>query len=235
MEGGKLTLKLPPGQTDRPGGRRRQGALGVPQCFSGVNLHPRFLTGGTIGDASNFRLSEIIFGNQVYRNFEHSLETEFDSGERAPRKHDIVCFRVDLLIRRITVVLLVIAALQSGRVIGQELDQDGKAHSWKGSSEQYKVIDFAAAWCRPCWAALPRLQRFADARPSVSVIVVSVDERVEGRDKFVDALGLTVNSAEDGPRGRQPVLSHHERSGLREGSPRKTLMHHRSRPNPQDN
>ncbi len=96
------------------------------------------------------------------------------------------------MIRRITVALLVIAALQSGRVIGQELDQDGKAHSWKGSSEQYKVIDFAAAWCRPCWAALPRLQRFADTRPSVSVIVVSVDERVEGRDKLVEALGLTV-------------------------------------------
>lgn len=99
---------------------------------------------------------------------------------------------MDLLIRRITLLLVVIAALLSCRVTAEELDQKGEVQIWNGSSEQYRVIDFAAAWCRPCWAALPRLQRFADAHPTLNVIVVSVDERVEGRDKLVDALGLTV-------------------------------------------
>lgn len=99
---------------------------------------------------------------------------------------------MDLLIRRVALFLVVITAILPVSVMAQELDQDGQAHAWNGTSSQFRVIDFAAAWCRPCWEALPRLQRFSETHPDVEVIVVSVDDRVEGRDKLVNALGLTI-------------------------------------------
>lgn len=99
---------------------------------------------------------------------------------------------MDLLIRRITLLLVAAVVILPVSVGAQERDQNGEVHSWKGASGHYRVIDFAAAWCRPCWEALPRLQKFADTHPDVRVIVVSVDERVEGRDKLVKTLGLEV-------------------------------------------
>ncbi len=99
---------------------------------------------------------------------------------------------MDILIRRITLLLVAVLALPPYSAIAQELDQHGKTHDWKGASDGYRLIDFAAAWCQPCWKALPRLQSLADSRSEVRVIVVSVDERVRGRDKLVTTLGLTL-------------------------------------------
>jgi len=99
---------------------------------------------------------------------------------------------MDVLSRRIMLLLVAATVLLPSRMPAQELDQYGKSRSWKGPSGHYRLIDFAAAWCQPCWKALPRLQSFADNQPSVRVIVVSVDERPQGRDKLVKLLGLTV-------------------------------------------
>jgi peroxiredoxin len=99
---------------------------------------------------------------------------------------------MDVLIQRLTLLLVAVAAFLPISAIAQELDQHGKAHDWKGASKEYRLIDFAAAWCQPCWKALPRIQSFADSRPKVRVIVVSVDEQVQGRDKLVKTLGLTI-------------------------------------------
>ncbi len=92
------------------------------------------------------------------------------------------------------VMTLALALLMSaGALMGQEaVDQNGKTHVWKGASDGYTVIDFAASWCRPCWKVLPKLQAFADHHPDVRVIVVSVDDEKKGRDALVERLELTL-------------------------------------------
>lgn len=74
----------------------------------------------------------------------------------------------------------------------EELDQNGRGHAWKGASGRLTVLDFAASWCAPCRKSLPRLERLAKERPELRVLVVSVDERREGRDELVRSLGLTL-------------------------------------------
>lgn len=73
-----------------------------------------------------------------------------------------------------------------------ETDQSGKAHEWKGASPAYTVVDFAASWCTPCWAVLPRLEKYAAEHPEVRVLAVSVDDKVSGRDLLVSKLSLTI-------------------------------------------
>lgn len=73
-----------------------------------------------------------------------------------------------------------------------ETDQSGRAHEWKGASGGYTVVDFAASWCTPCWAVLPRLERYASEHPEVRVLAVSVDDEVSGRDLLVSKLHLTI-------------------------------------------
>lgn len=73
-----------------------------------------------------------------------------------------------------------------------ELDQHGGSHEWREPRGRLTVVDFAASWCAPCRRTLPRLEAFARRHPEVRVLVVSVDERREGRDQLVASLGLTL-------------------------------------------
>lgn len=69
-------------------------------------------------------------------------------------------------------------------------DQHGVPHAWRGPFERLTVLDFAASWCAPCRHTLPRLEAYAAAHLELPVLVVSVDEKVEGRDRLVESLGL---------------------------------------------
>jgi thiol-disulfide isomerase/thioredoxin len=93
--------------------------------------------------------------------------------------------------------LSILAALAAGTLLplavaGAELDQFGHSHRWEGGTGQLTLIEFAASWCAPCRKTLPRLEEFARSHPQVRVLVVSVDERREGRDALVDALHLSL-------------------------------------------
>jgi len=71
-------------------------------------------------------------------------------------------------------------------------DQHGAAHAWRGEPARVTVLDFAAAWCGPCWRTLPRLEQLARAHPAIAFVVVSVDDKVAGRDRLVEELELTL-------------------------------------------
>lgn len=87
---------------------------------------------------------------------------------------------------------LALFVLMSGTALAAETDQKGAVHAWAGPSSGYTIVDFAASWCRPCWAVLPRLQTFASAHPDIRVLVVDVDDTVKGRDALVEKLKLTL-------------------------------------------
>lgn len=85
-----------------------------------------------------------------------------------------------------------VLAFLAGVVAAEPLDQSGKVQPWKGDSDRFSVIDFAAEWCVPCWKTLPEFQKLADRFPQLRFLVVSVDEKERGRDRLVEELGLTV-------------------------------------------
>ncbi len=71
------------------------------------------------------------------------------------------------------------------------IDQNGRAHELGPRSyEGVTVLDFAASWCDPCWKVLPKLQKLARAMPKVRFIVISEDEKPEGRDELARGLKL---------------------------------------------
>ncbi|KAB2961870.1 MAG: TlpA family protein disulfide reductase [Thermoanaerobaculia bacterium] len=92
-----------------------------------------------------------------------------------------------------------------------ETDQRGAVQAWQGPSAGYTVIDFAASWCRPCWAVLPRLEAFATEHPEIRVVAVSVDDAVSGRDLLVAKLHLTIPVLWD---GRHRIAEHYRPAAM---------------------
>ena len=72
---------------------------------------------------------------------------------------------------------------------GESLDQFGQHHDLVAQGT-YTVVDFAAAWCEPCYQALPELQALAREHPAIRFLVVSVDDEARGRDQLVEDLAL---------------------------------------------
>ncbi|MDP6579425.1 MAG: TlpA disulfide reductase family protein [Vicinamibacterales bacterium] len=87
-------------------------------------------------------------------------------------------------------VALVIVAAWSATAVAQT-DQHGVSHDL-AQPGRVTVVDFAAAWCVPCWSSLPRLEALAARHPDVGFLVISVDDRVDGRDQLVSKLALTL-------------------------------------------
>ena len=71
-------------------------------------------------------------------------------------------------------------------------DQLGRSYVWRGPTGQLTLLEFAASWCVPCRKTLPRLEGFAREHSDLRVLVVSVDERRQGRDELVDSLHLSL-------------------------------------------
>lgn len=90
------------------------------------------------------------------------------------------------------IILATLLVLSGSAMLAEETDQKGVTHAWKGPSPGYTVVDFAAAWCRPCWEVLPRLEAYASSHPEVRVLVVSVDDDAKGRNALVEKLKLTI-------------------------------------------
>jgi thiol-disulfide isomerase/thioredoxin len=93
----------------------------------------------------------------------------------------------------------------------QETDQNGATHAWKGPHDGYTVIDFAAAWCRPCWDVLPKLQALSDERNDIRFLVVSVDDNKAGRDALVSKLSLTLPVIWD---EKKQIAAHYRPEGM---------------------
>jgi thiol-disulfide isomerase/thioredoxin len=79
----------------------------------------------------------------------------------------------------LSLLLLLSAALLAGvPAFGEALDQRGRPHDVRGPSASYTVVEFAAAWCKPCYKALPRLEALSKEHPGIRFLVVSVDEKI---------------------------------------------------------
>jgi thiol-disulfide isomerase/thioredoxin len=98
-----------------------------------------------------------------------------------------------------TVVLLLGLAVRpaASQTPEPERDQFGNHHELK-EWDGYTVVDFAASWCVPCYAALPRLQELAAEHDEVRFLVISVDEKQAGRDRLVVELDLGLPVIWDG-------------------------------------
>ncbi len=113
--------------------------------------------------------------------------------------------------RRNSLLIALTLLIASFPALAQETDQLGKPQAWKGESAGYTVIDFAAAWCRPCWDVLPRLQSYASEHKDIRVIVVSVDDKVAGRDALVTKLALTLPVLWD---SNKKIAAHYRPEGM---------------------
>lgn len=117
--------------------------------------------------------------------------------------------------RRATTLLALSLALAAVPAVAAapvaETDQAGKAHEWKGEFPGYTVVDFAASWCTPCWAVLPRLEKYASEHPEIRVLAVSVDDEVSGRDLLVSKLKLTIPVLWD---GKHRIAEHYRPEGM---------------------
>jgi peroxiredoxin len=60
------------------------------------------------------------------------------------------------------------------------------------------VVDFFAAYCRPCQQALPALEALHAARPDVAIVGVSLDDAPEGAQRMIDRHHLTFPVVHDG-------------------------------------
>ena len=113
--------------------------------------------------------------------------------------------RLWLLLSLVFLVLLPLAASS------RELDQNNLEQAWEGPSGRYRILDFAAAWCLPCWKVLPRLQSYADSHPELDVWVVSVDTTIAERDRLVRDLGLRIPVIWD---EEQQIAEHYQPTGM---------------------
>lgn len=67
-----------------------------------------------------------------------------------------------------------------------------------GSRGKITVLDFWATWCRPCLAAMPRLDQLARSHPDVAVIAINLDDPAAARALFDQRRYAMTLVADDG-------------------------------------
>jgi thiol-disulfide isomerase/thioredoxin len=62
------------------------------------------------------------------------------------------------------------------------IEEGGALGAKRGISPgKVTVVEFWATWCKPCRAALPKLERIARARPGIEVITINLDDAAAAR------------------------------------------------------
>ncbi|HSF17962.1 MAG TPA: TlpA disulfide reductase family protein [Vicinamibacteria bacterium] len=72
-------------------------------------------------------------------------------------------------------------------------DLEGKTHSLGDLRGQVVVLNFWATWCPPCVDEMPSLEKLHKALGArgLAIVAVSVDERFDDIEEFVDRYGLS--------------------------------------------
>ncbi len=78
-------------------------------------------------------------------------------------------------------------------------DLEGQMHGLDDLRGRVVVLNFWATWCPPCVDEMPSLQKLHQALDAkgLSVVAVSVDERFEDIERFVDNFDLTFTILHD--------------------------------------
>ncbi len=78
-------------------------------------------------------------------------------------------------------------------------DLEGQIQGLDDLKGRVVVLNFWATWCPPCVDEMPSLQKLHEALDAkgLSVVAVSVDERFEDIERFVDSFGLTFTILHD--------------------------------------
>ena len=78
-------------------------------------------------------------------------------------------------------------------------DLDGEMHGLADLRGRVVVLNYWATWCPPCVDEMPSLQKLHEALADkgLSVVAVSVDERFEDIERFVERFGLTFTILHD--------------------------------------
>jgi thiol-disulfide isomerase/thioredoxin len=91
-----------------------------------------------------------------------------------------------------------------------EIDPTGKLGervALSATRGKVTVLDFWATWCRPCLAAMPKLEKLARAHPDVAVITINLDDAAAARALF-NQRGYTIKLlADDGDTSQRYGVS----------------------------
>jgi len=83
----------------------------------------------------------------------------------------------------------------------------GERFSLDASRGKITVLDFWATWCKPCLAAMPRLDQLARANPDVAVIAVNLDDAAAARALFDQRRYAMTLVADDGDASQRYGVS----------------------------
>ncbi|HEY6179638.1 MAG TPA: TlpA disulfide reductase family protein, partial [Kofleriaceae bacterium] len=83
----------------------------------------------------------------------------------------------------------------------------GERFSLDASRGKITVLDFWATWCKPCLAAMPRLDQLARTNPDVAVIAVNLDDAAAARALFDQRRYAMTLVADDGDASQRYGVS----------------------------